>query len=263
MQLSLWQAVALGVVQGLTEFLPVSSSAHLVLAPWLLGWPDPGLAFDVALHAGTLLAVLAAVGRELWGLAAAALTRPASADGRLGWAIALGTLPGVIAGALLRPLSEGYLRQPLPIALGLAAFGLLLWRVDAAVPAAGRTALQAPAGAAAVLAAGVAQALAVVPGVSRSGATMAAARLAGLSRAAAARASFLLAVPIVLAATLYSLPDLTPAGAVFWYGLASAALVGYAAIRGMLWLVGRWGFAPFALYRLALAAFLLLVWWRR
>ena len=265
MELSVWQAVVLGVVQGLTEFLPVSSSAHLILVPWLFGWHDPGLAFDVALHAGTLLAVLIALGGDLWRLAVAALTRPGSPPGRLGWAIAIGTIPGALAGYFLKPLAEGPFRHPLSMAAGLALFGLLLWWIDRAVPAARSRPLDGPRAAGAVLWAGVAQALAVVPGVSRSGSTMAAARLAGLDRAAAARVSFLLAVPIILGALVFTLPDLTgvPMGVAFWAGLASSALVGYAAIYGLLRFVGRSGFGPFAVYRLAVAALLLVSWWRR
>lgn len=265
MDMTLWQAVVLGAVQGLTEFLPVSSSAHLVLAPYLLGWPDPGLAIGVALHLGTLLAVLAACGGELVRAAVAALRSPGTPLGRLGWAIALGTLPGGIAGWMLEPLAAGALRHPPVIALALAGVGALLWwadmRLTGTAPLQGHG-LHTPQGFVAVLGAGVAQALAVMPGVSRSGATMTAARLFGLSRVDAARASFLLSVPIILGAALLTLPDLRVAdlGAPFWAGLFTAAAVGFAAIRSLLKLVERTGYGGFALYRTAVAGLVLGLW---
>lgn len=250
------QAAVLGAVQGLAEFLPISSSAHLALAPRLLGWPDQGLAFDVALHMGTLAALLACFWRDWLGLVRAGLTRADSDERRLFDAMVLGTIPAGLAGLALADKAETVFRDPARIALTLAAFGVLMgladWkgRKDRAVSAA---ALRD------VVLIGFAQALALVPGVSRSGITMTAALLLGFDRVAAARISFLLAVPITAAAGLHELPKALPYASepAFWTGIAVSGLVGVAAIKGLLKLLSGRGLMPFAVYRVAFGGFLL------
>src|SRR6266516_4564503 len=182
----LYQAIILAVVQGLTEFLPISSTAHLVLFPWLLGWKDPGLTFDVALHAGTLAAVAIYFWRVWVRMAAAALglgtsTETSRVERRLFWFLVIGTIPGGIAGFLFERAVEEKLRQPWLIAVSLIVVGLLMWAGDRAEShdkPIERTSL------ADSLWIGAAQALAIIPGVSRSGATMTAGLFRGLTREA-------------------------------------------------------------------------------
>jgi undecaprenyl-diphosphatase len=254
------QAAVLGAVQGLTEFLPVSSSAHLYLVPRLLGWPYAGVAFDVALHWGTLLALLAAFWGDWMTLARDALagTREARDIARATWLkLAVASIPAAIAGFLLQDLAETRLRSvPLQAAM-LAIFGFLLWWVDRSRPA-GRE-LRDP-GWGACLFMGTAQALALVPGVSRSGVTLTAGRAAGLARVSAARFSFLLATPITFGAGLLELrhlPHDLPLSTLL-IGVVTAAITGFLAIRGLIRWLGRGGFGVFFAYRLALAAVVLL-----
>lgn len=251
------EAVVLGVVQGVAEFLPISSSAHLYLVPWLLGWEDQGLAFDVATHVGTLAAVVLVFWRDLWALARAALTEGwRSPRGRLGWALAVGTLPGAVVGYALADLVETTFRSPLVMAFNLAVVGLLLWWMDRVA------AKRVPAEAASfrdVVFMGVAQAAAVVPGVSRSGITMTAGLAMGLQREAAARLSFLLSFPIILGAGVLQLGQMAPGEMTlpFWVGIVTSAVVGFVVIRFLLDYLRRGSFAVFAIYRLGLAAVVL------
>ncbi len=246
-------AVTLGVVQGLGEFLPISSSAHLILTPWLFGWPDPGLTFDIALHFGTLVAVLVYFGRDLLRLALAA-PRPRTPDGRLAWLLLLGAIPGGIAGVLLDDLAEQALRAPLLIAAMLALMGLVLLAADRW----GRHERDMhDIGVLDALLIGGAQALAIVPGVSRSGITIAVARARGLERDAAARFSFLLGAPLIAGAALFKLPDLLAApGALdgsFLAGVVTAGVVGGLSIAFVLSYLRRAGLELFVVYRLLLA----------
>ena len=259
--MSLSQAIVLGIVQGLTEFLPVSSSAHLYVVPKLLGWQYHGLAFDVALHWGTLFALLMAFGGEWWALARHAFAADAAtrkAAGRTWLLIAAASVPGAVAGFLLKDVAETALRS-LPLqAATLAGFGFLLWWVDRVAPV---LSSQGTPSWGAGLAMGLAQALALVPGVSRSGVTITAGRAAGLSRVQAARFSFLLATPITFGAGVLELKHLRGSGIpapVLLAGVASAAIVGVVAIRGLLRFLGRAGFAAFFVYRLALALVIVL-----
>jgi undecaprenyl-diphosphatase len=247
------RAVTLGIVQGLGEFLPISSSAHLILAPWFFGWPDHGLTFDIALHVGTLLAVVAYFWRD-WLRLLVAAPRPRSADGRLFWLLVAGAIPGGVAGLALDDLAEHAFRSPLLIAGMLALMGVGLLVADR-WGARGREI--GDIGVVDALLIGVAQALAIVPGVSRSGITIAVARWRGIERASAARFSFLLGTPIIAGAAVFKLPDLlaTP-GALsgpFLAGILSAALVGAACIAFLLRYLQRAGFGVFAVYRLLLA----------
>lgn len=258
--MSLGQAVILGIIQGLTEFLPISSSAHLYVVPTLLGWPYHGVAFDVALHWGTLLALLIAFWRDWWNLGRDALagTGPVRHQALRTWAqIIVASIPAGLAGLFLKDIVEQHLRW-LPLqAATLAIFGFLLWWSDR-VGATRETA--AGPGWRACLVMGFAQALSLVPGVSRSGITITAGRSTGLSRVQAARFSFLLATPITMGAGLLEMKDLGHNGVatpVLFAGIASAAIVGVLAIRGLIAWLGRAGFAAFFAYRVGLAALIL------
>lgn len=262
--MTLLQAAVLALVQGITEFLPISSSAHLILLPALLGWDDQGLAFDVAVHVGTLLAVVSYFWRDIWGIATGTLRwvagQGASTESRLGLAVVLGTIPVGLAGLLLGGVIELHLRSPLVIAATTIIFGLALWWAD--TRRGGRTldAIKISD----VLWIGLAQAIALIPGTSRSGITMTAALALGLTREAAARFSFLLSIPvIVLAGGLESLKLLESAVPVDWAAMATGVVVSaaaaYACIALFLGAISRMGFMPFVIYRLALGGFLLVV----
>lgn len=254
-----WQAVGLGVVQGAGEFLPVSSSGHLIVVPWLLGWAEHGLAFDVALHLGTAAAVLYAYAADWKRLACAAVRgalagRPfAGADARLLWLIAAASVPGAVAGLLLEHRAETVFRSPALVAVAMAIMGLVLLLVDRGGGV--RQADDLPAGHALLI--GAAQALAIVPGVSRSGATISMGLLLGYRREEAARFSFLLATPITLGAALMKVPQLLRSqgdlGAV-GLGMLAAAVSGFLAIRLLLGYVRTRDYRPFAYYRFAFAA---------
>lgn len=246
------QSALLGAIQGLTEFLPVSSSAHLALAPRFFSFPDPGLTFDVALHLGTLLAVLIYY-RTTWLSLASGLRRdPRGPQARTLGLLALATVPAVVAGLLLEDAAEAAFRDPRRIALCLIAFsGVMVWADRRAERYQG-TWRGAPTPT--VVLVGCAQALALMPGVSRSGATMSAALLLGLGRAEAAELSFLMATPIVAGAALLKLRHLAAADLTgpFWLGLAVSAAVGLAAVGAFLRLLPKGGLKPYAAYRVAL-----------
>jgi undecaprenyl-diphosphatase len=251
-------AAVLGLVQGLGEFLPISSSAHLVLVPWLFGWEYQGLDYDVALHWGTMAAVCAYFWRDWASLIKAGFSKAGCAQKKLFWAMVLATVPGGLAGLLLDDYVESHLHSPVVIALTLAAFGLLLGlsqRLGRQERHADDLSLRD------ILLIGCAQALAIFPGVSRSGATITAGLLLGMKREEAARFSFLLSVPIITAAGLYQAKDLGPGTATgpFWFGILFTMLVGLACIKFLLaWLRDR-GVGIFVIYRLALAAICLLL----
>ncbi len=255
------QVAVLALVQGLTEFLPISSSAHLILVPVLTEWPDQGLAFDVAVHVGTLAAVVGYFRNELWGMARAwfgSLRGVVSPQARLAWAVLLGTVPVGLAGLLLGDWVEAHLRTPLVIAAATVVFGLALGWADLA----GRRERDEYAlGWGDVLWIGLAQALALVPGTSRSGITMTAGRMLGLTREGAARFSFLLSIPVIVLAGGYEAVKLTmqPEPA-HWGALGLGALLSgvsaYLCIGVFLRLVERVGLWPFVVYRLVLGGVL-------
>lgn len=258
------QITLLAVAQGLTEFLPVSSSAHLILPSILFGWPDQGLTFDVAVHAGTLLAVLGYFRRDAAGLCAAWARSLAGGPGcersRLAWLLLLASVPAGAAGLALNEQVETHARSAPVLAAASIAFGCLLWLADRV----GRRELGLERlGWRRALIIGLFQMLALVPGASRAGVTMTAGLLCGLSRRAAARFSFLLAVPVILAGGLLRAGELAASGAAAaqwpWllYGAAVSALVAFATIHFFLRLVERLGLLPFAVYRIALGALLL------
>jgi undecaprenyl-diphosphatase len=260
--MTILQAVVLGLVQGLTEFLPVSSSAHLALAPWLLGWRDPGLAVDVALHLGTLVAVVWYFRHDWVELARAAgqlarVRRVRTPADRRVLLLAAATLPAGVAGVLLKEYAETVFRHPAITATMLIVLGVLLWLVDRL--AGTRRALDDLTVRDAWLI-GFAQVCALVPGVSRSGATMTAARALGLDRGAAARFSFLMSLPIIAAAVLFKLPDVLRDGGAFGplaAGIAAAAVSSWLAITVLLRFIARNSFGVFAVYRVVLGVVVL------
>ncbi|GAB4295193.1 MAG: undecaprenyl-diphosphate phosphatase [Thiohalomonadaceae bacterium] len=261
--MELIQIIALAILQGLTEFLPISSSAHLILLPQMEGWSDQGLAFDVAVHVGTLAAVVWYFRRDLllmtrdWGRSVA--TRQMVGESRLAWAVLFGTIPVGLAGLLFKGLIETELRSPLVIAWATVVFAPLLWWADVR----GRGARSEHAiGWKDVLVIGVAQALALIPGTSRSGITMTAGLMLGLSRSAAARFSFLLSIPVIVLAGGLNTIDLVRGEAlVDWtsllLGSVLSGLAAYLCIHVFLRLLERIGMLPFVIYRLLLGAGLL------
>lgn len=253
-------AVWLALLQGLTEFLPISSSGHLILLPSFLGWPDQGLAFDVAVHVGTLTAVLAYFRQDLQKLTrswlGSLLTRKLDEHSRLAWGVLLGTIPVGLAGLVMSDVVSTALRDPMVIAATTIGFGLLLGAADSLGK---RSRDEHSLTLKDVMLIGVAQAVALVPGTSRSGITMTAGLLLGLTREAAARFSFLLSIPvIVLAGALEAMELLRSPVAVDWnaifLGTAVSAVSAYLCIHFFLKLVGRVGMWPFAIYRLLLGA---------
>ena len=260
--MDLWHAFTLALVQGLTEFLPISSSAHLILVPRLSGWPDQGLAFDVAVHVGTLSAVLAYFRHELVQLAhgwfLSLRTRTLNRDARLAWGVLIGTIPVGLCGLLFKDVVETSLRSAEVIAIATIAFGLLLWWADARGR---RLRDEHSLRLTDILIVGVAQAIELIPGTSRSGITMTAGLAIGLTRAAAARFSFLLSIPvIVLAGGLEGLDLLEATAPVPWMailvGTATSAVSAYLCIHFFLRLIERLGMLPFVIYRLLLGALL-------
>jgi undecaprenyl-diphosphatase len=271
-RLSDWQALTLGVTQGLSELLPISSSGHLILVPWLFDWrylethTEFNKTFDVALHLGTLVAVVAYfwsdVVRYVSAFFASVGARAIRTDDeRLAVGIAIATIPAAVAGALGESAIESHLGQPWQIAIFLAVFGLLLWIADRQPE---RETLQGLGLRRAVLI-GVSQILALMPGVSRSGITITTGRFSGLTRDASARFSFLLLIPIVLGAVIYKgakvLVHPLPAGSVgpFIVGTVAALAVGLVAIDVLLGYVRRRDYSPFVLYRIAVAVFIVAV----
>ena len=252
------QAIFLGIVQGLTEFLPVSSSAHLILVPWLLKWrEDPGLAFDVALHMGTLLALLAYYWRQ-WLDMGLSLANGQKLPRRLLMLLVIASIPGAIIGLLLEKQAETIFRSPLLIAIDLAVMGAALWIVDSA--SAQRRGIE-DIGIFDALVIGLSQALAIIPGVSRSGAAITTSRLLGIDRESAANFSFLMATPIIAGAGMMEIhkalrDGLTPQ--ITW-GFTAAAIFGILAIAGLLRFVKVRSYAIFSIYRIALAVLVIIV----
>jgi undecaprenyl-diphosphatase len=265
------QAIVLGLVQGVTEFAPVSSSGHLILVPWLFSWtfflknPELNKTFDVALHVGTFLGALVYFWRDIAKYLAAWFRsiRKRSVqlvDERLAWFLVIGTIPGALVGALGEDLIEKKLGQPWLIAVMLAVFAIVLFVVDRVARAdRGLSDLRLRG----ALFIGAAQAIALQPGVSRSGVTVTAARGTGLDRPSATRFSFLLSLPIIAGAGLFKgatvLQDGLPPGtaAPFLWGMVAAAISGFLVIWGLLAYVRKHDFTPFVIYRLAVAGVVL------
>lgn len=258
--MSYTQSIVLGLVQGLTEFLPVSSSGHLILVPLVFGWPDQGLGFDAVTHLGTLAALLAYFRGELRALASGALPR------RLALMIVVATIPAGLAGLVLGKWIETHVRSALVIAATTAGWGIVMWGAD-------RRAAAAPRGGEPLervswrqgLAVGCAQALALLPGTSRSGITITAGLLGGLDRATAARYAFLLSIPITAAAGGLKMLELLGQGLPSGESgpLLVAVLVAFASGWFAVWFLVAYvrtrSLVPFAIYRLVLAAVILAV----
>ena len=255
------QAIVLGFVQGATEFIPVSSSGHLVIVPWLLGWTFPSLLFDTVLHWGTLVSILLVFWRDLWTIAVAtlvSLARRSLADpmARLGWFIVVGTIPAMITGLLLKDPIEALFGSPLAAAGFLLVTAVLLAGSEQLarrrIPTDTLTTLRWPQ----VIIIGLAQAIALAPGISRSGSTMAAGLGSGLRREDAARFSFLLGTPAFFGAGLLQLGDAMAANSstvaaqipTLVVGFLVSALVGFVAIRGLLAYLRRRSLNAFAVY---------------
>ena len=266
------QAVVLGLIQGLTEFLPVSSSGHLILVPRVFGWPDQGLAFDAALHLGTLAALVAYFRGELLGVVVGSMSR------RLAALVVVATIPAGLAALAFGHYIESGVRWPLLIAFTTAFWGIVMLVADrraamppAPPPAGGQLAMIDPLERISWgqgISIGVAQALALIPGTSRSGITITTGLFAGLDRATAARYSFLLGIPITAAAGLKKMLDLSRGGLPAGEGgpLAVAILVsflsGWFAVWFLVSYLKRRSLTPFVVYRLALAALIVAVWYR-
>ncbi len=262
------QIIVLALVQGLTEFLPISSSAHLILVPQLFGWTDQGLAFDVATHFGTLIAVLWYFRKDIAPLFMAwtksIQLRQNTGDSMLAWGVFLGTIPAGVIGLLINDHSE-QLRNPLIIACTTIIFGLLLWYADAKVQKSiiNKRVLKTEhtLNLKTILFIGCAQALALIPGTSRSGITITAALLTGMSRTAAARFSFLLSIPLILAASLMKTVELSnltshiPWSDIF-LGVSLSAVSAYFCIHYFIKLLDSAGMMPFIIYRLFLGCVL-------
>ncbi|WP_456405154.1 undecaprenyl-diphosphate phosphatase [Thiolapillus sp.] len=262
--MDLIQIILLALIQGFTEFLPISSSAHLILAPYVFGYADQGLAFDLAVHLGTLLAVVLYFRKEIllmlndW-FASLTPRGESTANSRLGWAIILATIPVMLVGVLIKDLVEHELRAPQVIAATTIIIGLLLWWADRYSK---RDKDISCMNLRHALFIGVAQAIALIPGTSRSGITMAAALMLGYTREAASRFSFLLAIPTILASVIWVGKDLVSTQAsVNWLDLGLGTLLSFAAayatIHFFLRFIERIGMAPFAIYRLILGAVIL------
>ncbi len=263
--MTVFQALVLGLVQGLAEFLPVSSSAHLTLVPWVFGWEDPGLAFDVALHIGTLVAVLWYFRAEWARLIAAAvgiLRRGGRPQGTEEWRVVfllIATIPGAIAGKLLAHAAESTFRSPLLIGCALGVMGIVLWAVDRAAPVVRPLDDLRWTDA---LVVGLAQVLALVPGVSRSGSTITAGRALKLDREAAAVFSFLCSMPLIAGAGLLELPHVLRNGisAPVVVGVVTAAVSSWFAIEIVLRYVRSHSYGAFAAYRVVVAAAVIALW---
>ncbi len=262
--MNMLQALILGVIQGLTEFLPISSSGHLILVPTMFGWEQDGLAFDTAVHLGTFFSVAAVFWKDAWRMVLGVVGKGDRKEGRLGWMIVAATVPIVIVGGLFGDVIDTVLRAPIVAAWSLIVWGVILGAADVL------TRIRKPSvradhavGWRHTIAIGAAQVLALIPGTSRSGVTMSMGLLTGLDRRTAVRFSFLLSMPSVGAAAVYVLIKslqsgvnlLTPEMLV---GFLAAALSGMVAIRLLLRVIERWSFMPFALYRIALGVILIL-----
>jgi len=260
--MSIVQSIIYGIVQGITEFLPISSTAHLILIPWFFGWKDPGNVFDVALHVGTAAAVILYFIKDWIRLIRAGFTRPKSDDGKLFWFLMIATIPGGLAGVFLDKYME-YLRNPVIIGAVLIIIGIVLYVADKI----GQSKIELKnIGLSRSLAIGFSQAIAIIPGISRSGITMSTGRFLGVGRESIAKFTFLLSAPIILADGLYHAKDLrnVPIDKIpFIIAVFTSAIVGALAIKFMLSYLKKWGFGIFAIYRFIFGAFVIVLYFIR
>jgi len=261
MDLNYFQITFLAFIQGLTEYLPISSSAHILLPKELFGWPDQGLVFDVAVHVGSLIAVVTYFRRDIRQLIVAwfaSLAGRSSTEARLAWYLVLATIPAGVMGLLLNDMVEAYSRSMLVIGTTSIVFGILLYFADRYAPAQRPLESLTLRGA---LIIGLAQVMALIPGTSRSGVTMTAGLFCGLDRRAAAKFSFLLAIPIIMASGLFKGLEMLEGGSstewgMLLYAIVVSAVVSFACIHLFLRLIERIGFMPFIIYRVALGILL-------
>ncbi len=262
------QAIALGIIQGLSEFLPISSSAHLALAPWLFGWEDPGLAFDVALHLGTLIALLwyfrtewAALVRAAFGIVTTG--RVETPEKRRVIYLIIATIPGAIGGYLLQEQAATAFRSPQLIAIALIAMGVVLWLVDKLV---GQARVLGEMRWIDALLIGLSQVIALIPGVSRSGSTISTGRGLRFDRESAAEFSFLMSMPIIVAAIVVEGPKALAEGGLtneIMSGIVASAVSGWLAISILMRYVSRHSYGIFAFYRVVLGIGILAVLYAR
>lgn len=260
--MSAFETIMLALIQGLTEFLPISSSAHLILPSQVLGWQDQGITFDVAVHVGSLLAVLGYFRKEVWSMLLAWLASfsgKRSPEALLAWLIILATIPAVLFGGLFKGFIEEYLRSAYVIAATTLIFGGLLWWADAQAKLLKD---EYQIGWKQALFIGLAQAVAIIPGTSRSGITITAGLMLGLTREAAARFSFLMSIPVIVGACTLMVKDMAENPVVVdWsamvLGVAVSFVSAYSCIHLFIRWVSRVGMKPFVIYRLLLGVFLL------
>lgn len=267
----IYQAIVLGVVQGLSEFLPISSSGHLLLVPWLAGWeeldPSAKKSFDVALHLGTLVAVVAYFRRDVTTYVVEGTRlvfnrrRPTTPDGRLAWLFVLATVPAALIGALFEDQIDSRLGTPVIIGISLILFGIVLAWADRRV---GRREVDGFRARDALIV-GAAQALALNPGTSRSGITMTAARFISFNREAAVRISFVMSIPVIAGAVVFKLAGLVTDGVPdgllvpMIVGIITSGLAGWLAVWGTVTLVRTRSLMPFVIYRVGLGIVVLVV----
>lgn len=259
------QAIILAVVQGFTEFLPISSSGHLVVLPWIFNWEDPGLTFDVALHFGTLIAILIYFWNDIVNIFRSAFKKEKNSDTerryskKFLWILVVATIPGALAGFFFEDFAETIFRSPLLVAGTLITLGLFLYLVDRYCQKNKKIGeISWKEG----LFIGFAQALAIIPGVSRSGSTITMGLFLGLNRVSAARFSFLLSAPIIFGASLLKAKEFFSGaiGVIEIIGIIVAAVSGYLAIAGLIKFVESASYKIFFWYRLGLGILLILFW---
>jgi len=264
--MSILHAIILGVIQGVGEFLPISSSGHLVVIPYIFGWDYQGLNFDVALHFGTVLAIIAFFGKDWVTIIGDAISHHDETSSEypknLLWVLLAASIPAAIAGYFLKDLAEHALRNSLLVAIFLAFFGIILWLADAGNL--GKRKIS-EIGYSRGFVVGIAQAMALFPGVSRSGVTTTAGMFFSLDRRSATRFSFLLATPVMIGAFLLTLRDFqfSTINFAFIIAIATSAIVGFLSIKYLLRYLERHSFLPFVIYRLALATVIMILYFTR
>lgn len=265
--MSIFQAIVYGIIQGVGEFLPISSSGHLVVLPYLFNWKDQGLAFDIALHVGTLIAVVAFFWKDWINLLFKGVTKPKSKDGKIFWYLVLATIPAGVIGILFDDKLEGIRetnRELYTMLIGfmLITIGLILFFADKYAKNKKNKKEIDKLSLKDSLIIGASQALAVIPGTSRSGITMSTGLFRGLSREASARFSFLLSTPVIAAAGLLSLFDIKDANIEllpFVVAIFTSMIVGFLTIKFLLKFLQKHGFKPFVIYRIVLGVLLLIL----
>lgn len=249
--MSIIQAIVYGIVQGIGEFLPISSTAHLVLIPWLFGWNDPGVAFDVALHLGTASAVILFFWKDWISLINDGIRNPKSKSGKLFWLLVLASIPGGLFGVLLDKYMKGF-RNPALIGIMLIIMGIILYYAD---KNGDKKIKLEDIGLKRSFIVGISQVLAIIPGVSRSGITMSAGRYLGIERESIAKFTFLLSTPIIIGDALYNAMKIGTVAidkTSFIVAVLTAAIVGFLSIKFLLNYLKTKGFGIFAIYRFVL-----------